>query len=182
MKRILIILTAICILSYPTYKGIEYYLKQQLLETIFQPCEVTIDRKHLHINKGFPDIIAIQEIIPTSLDSLGIPKTYKVTKISNCRINNKDNETVFNFINSIYFTNPGDYRWNLTKYSTPFPQETKLYGNDDSQNLKICPITFEKSKWYYIVINNFDIDGIFINANKEGDFISEIIKNGISPI
>ena len=182
MKKTLLILTSLSILCYATFKGVEYYLEQKILDTAFQPCEVNIDEEHLSINKGFPSTIAIQEIIPKSFTSNGIPKSYNISKIANCHINNKDNQTVFNLIDKVYFFEPGYYKWNVTNYTPPLKNGTQLYGGYNMSDLTTCPIKFKENKWYYIVINNFDIYGIFIHVNKEGDFISKIIRNGISPI
>jgi hypothetical protein len=49
-------------------------------------------------------------------------------------------------------------------------------------NYPVCPLKFEKEKWYFITIGNPQVTGIFFYIDSSGKEHQYYLESGVSPI
>jgi hypothetical protein len=157
----------------------------------FAPPQVTITKDHISANIGFVNGVTIEKILVDSIGVKGYPIKYTTIYTTSCNIKNPINKPQ-NPLNKIEFNKPGKYSWDEDTVKVryihndlsrePLDSISNLWWLNKFGNNPVCPIKFEKEQWYFIIISDPRVTGIFFYMDKSGKEYEYLLQSGVSPI
>ena len=155
------------------------------------PPTVTITKNHISTNRDFINGVTIEKIQVDSIGDEGYPIKYTVLYSTSCNIHHPTNKPP-NPPDKIEFYKPGKYSWDedtikvryihkgLTRQS--LDTTNKLWWLNKFGDYPICPIKFEQQQWYFIIIGDPKVTGIFFYIDKDNKEHQYYLESGVSPI
>jgi len=153
----------------------------------FAPSKVKITRNEISSNGGFVNGVSIEKI---QVDSMGTeyPLKYTVVYTTSCNMIHASSEQ----LHKIRFDQPGDYWWDEDTTKIQYIHEGLSRDPVEPKNEKgwlekfgrhpVCPMKFEKEQWYFFLVDDRRITGIFFYIDKEDKEHQYNLYSGISPI
>ena len=185
IKIIVIVISAITLLAV----GGLYFLKSFF--SAFAPPKVTVTKDFISTNRDFINGLTIEKINVDSMGDNSYPIKYTVQYTTSCNIHHPTNKPP-NPPSKIEFYKPGKYSWDedtikvryihkgLTRQS--LDTTNKLWWLNKFGDYPICPIKFEQQQWYFIIIGDPKVTGIFFYIDKDNKEHQYYLESGVSPI
>lgn len=156
-----------------------------------RPPTVTITQNQISTNRDFINGVTIEKIHVDSIGSEGYPIKYTTFYTTSCNIHHPTNKPP-NPPNKIEFYKSGKYSWDEDTVKIRFIHEglsrklldtiSKTWWLNKFGNRPICPIKFEKEQWYFFIVGDPRVTGIFFYIDKDNKEHQYYLESGVSPI
>lgn len=185
-KIIIIIAGAIFIVMI----GSGLYLVRQFFSALALP-EIEITKEYISTNQNFVNGVTIEKIRVDSIGEKGYPVKYTTIYTTSCNIHNSSVKSQ-GPVSKIEFNQQGKCIWKedtvkvdhihkgLSRQSVSSSEE--LWWLNRYGNHSVCPLTFEPEQWYYFILDDRRITGIFFYIDQIGKEHTYFLTSGVSPI
>mgnify|MGYP006433956111 CR=1 FL=1 len=166
-----------------------YFMKSFF--SAFAPPKIELTKNYISTNRDFVNGVTIEKILVDSIGSKGYPVKYTTTYSTSCNIKHPKNKPPVP-PSIIEFKKPGKYSWdedtirvnhihkNLTRKSKS--NSKKLRWLNKFGKYDVCPLKFERNQWYFIMISDPQITGIFLFIDEYRNEKKINVYSGVSPI
>jgi len=167
-----------------------FYLLEKFFSS-FAPNKITITETEIKSSNGFINPITIEKLQVDSFGKDQTPIRYIIEYVATCSIQQESGKPPI-ALKKIKLNGPGRYTWTEQKVNIPIAHQGLFRKRLDStqtiiwsmgsRQFDICPLKFERERWYFVTFLDPQIVGVFVFIDSAGNLRQHMKYTGVSPI
>ena len=159
--------------------------------TSLAPPKIKISRYNVYSDQPLNDGLTIEKLEVDSIGLEGYPVRYTTVYSASCTFLKESGESIRS-PNGIEFYKAGNCEWmqdSIKRVYNHFGLQRELRSSgrklrwlDDYGKSKVCPLEFVANQWYFLVIDDPRVTGVYFIIDGGGKVRQFYVASGVSPV